>query len=553
MHNIIAWLRSHRLWLWASAIVVPVLLSLGLQYRSLTALESASAAAHRSTLRHYLSAVAAEAAHFYQANAERSLHLTTSDNGHPASRQPTFRQAEGARLFFIARMQHRAPAVLQFYRPTGEAAVAPPAPSVVHAVRTALAPWQYLHAQGVGLDHIILRADERDPEHRMILKPLTDDASRVTGVIGMLVDTASFQQQYLPKLMRDLLPQFCSEAARFNAIGAVLDAGGQLLHATDTLPDSEPEVSTPLRFLFTDWRIGIWNRYVTPEQWARYHFGINVTLSIFLAIALIAGVILALRTSARSVRLARMQTDFVSNISHELRTPLASIRAAAELLRLGRLRDGEKVREYGHYIETESLRLTRLINNILDFAKMEAQRKTYCAEPIDLEDVVIQALKTLSVRLEQDGFDVDVSGPDAPLPKILGDAEALTQVLLNVLDNAMKYAADSHTIHLRLGQQAGYNTIAVIDSGIGIPREEQARIFERFYRVSSGEVHNVKGSGLGLAIVRHIMAAHRGHITLESDIGRGCTLTLHLPPSDSAPEVGPDERFDASVHAQEAV
>ena len=553
MRKFIVWCQSRSLWLWAGVIIVSMLLSLGLQYRSLTALEFFTSAAHRGTLRKYLSAVATEAAHFYRANAERSLHLTTRDDGRPASRQPTFKQAEGAQLFFIARMQKSAPPALRFYRPTGEAFASAPAASVVHAVRTALAPWQYLHAQDLVLDPINLSADERDPAHRMILKPLTDNASRITGVIGMMIDTAFFQHQYLPNLMQDLLPQFCTETARQNAIVAVLDAPGRLLYASDALPDSEPEVSLPLQFLFTDWRIGIWNRYVTPEQWSRYHFAFNVALSISLTIALIAGVIFALRMAARSMRLARMQTDFVSNVSHELRTPLAAIRAAAELLRLGRLGEGEKVREYGRYIETESLRLTRLINNILDFAKMEAQQKIYRAEPLDLEDVVAQALQILAVRLEQGGYDVQVSGPEAPLPEIPGDVDAVTQALLNVLDNAMKYAADAPAIHIRLGQQSGYNTIAVSDSGMGIPRAEHARIFERFYRVSTGEVHNVKGSGLGLAIVRHIMEAHQGHITLESDTGQGCTLTLHFPVADSAPEISPDELFNAPVHERENV
>ncbi len=553
MRRFRAWLQPQRLWLWVGVITIPLLLSLGLQYRSLTALQFSSAAAHRSTLRHYLSAVATEVADFYRANADRSLHLAIGGDGRPAARQPTFTQAVGVKLFFIAHMQMSDLPVLRFYQPTGEVLVSAPTPETLLAVRSALAPWQYLHAQGVALGPNRLRADERDPAHRIILKPLINDASRVTDAIGMVVDTAYFQHQYLPNLMQKLLPQFCSDAARFNAILGVLDRADGLLYASDPLPDTGPEVSQPLNFLFTDWRIGIWNRYVTPKQWARYHFALNAALTLLLALTLIAGVVFALRMAARSVRLARMQSDFVSNVSHELRTPLASIRAAGELLRLGRLREGKKVREYGRYVEAESLRLTRLINNILDFAKMESRQKTYRAEPLDLEAIVGQALQILSVRLEQGGHEIQMYRPEATLPEILGDAEAVTQALINVIDNAIKYAANTALIQVRLGLQVGHVTISVTDSGMGIASAEHGRIFERFYRVETGDVHNVKGSGLGLAIVRHIMEAHGGYITLESDIGRGSTFTLHFPETHSTPEIDPCERLNAPAYEREVI
>ena len=549
-----SWCRQHQLGLYIGAVLLPMLLSLGWQYRSLSTLEGFSVAAHRWTLNTYLQAVADEVDTFYRTQAERALKLVEpqAPEREPAPLQPTFRQAQGVQLFFIALMPEGSAASLYFYRPNGEQLGASPAEATVHAVRVALAPWQYLSSQQTAVTASALSVNEDDPAHRIILKPLLKsihDASQIAGVIGMIVAPDFLQAYYLPKIMQDLLPTFCTEPAQQNAIVAAHDAQGHLLLSSHALPDTPPEAAIPLSFVFTDWRLGVWNRYVTPGQWARFHFAINVGLSIGLALALIAGMILALRLAARSMRLAHMQRDFVANVSHELRTPLAAMRASGELLRTGRVQESEKVREYGGYIEAESLRLTRLINNILDFAKMEAQDKMYDAMPVDIETLVTEVLRTLAVRLEQGGYTLDVIGPPEPLPPAQGDPDAMAQALLNVLDNAMKYAGETRRIRIQLDYADGYNTIAVTDHGIGIPRQEHTRIFERFYRVSRGAIHNVKGSGLGLAIVHHIVTAHRGRISLDSTPGSGTTLTLHFPAADAPSEFDAAGQIDQNVHS----
>ena len=548
-----AWCQNHRFWLYLAAVIVPVGLSLGLQYRSLSSLEFFSAAAHHGTLSRYLRAVADDVASFYRTNAERSLQVSweAGSTRRPAPMQPTFQQAEGVQLFFVAVMPSNLSPALSFYRPSGEVLTTSPPEKTVHAVQVALAPLHYLSTQQIALQQLTLSTNEQDPDHRMILKPLTDDVSQVAGVVGMILAPDFLQHQYLPNVIRELLPKFCREEAQKNAIIAAHDAGGRLLLSTDTLPDGDSEASMPLSFLFTDWQLGVWNRYVTPEQWSRLHFMINMGLSVLLTLLLITAVLLALRAAVRSMCLARMQTDFVSNVSHELRTPLASIRASGELLRLGRVKEGEQVREYGNYIETESLRLTRLINNILDFAKMESQQKTYCVTPVDIEGLVMETLRVLDARCEQEGFTIDVDRPPTPLPPAVVDADSIQQAVLNVLDNAMKYSGDARRIRIQLGQAAGYNTIAVTDYGIGIPRDEQERIFDRFYRVSTGLVHNVKGSGLGLAIVHHIVTANHGRITLESTSGEGTTLTIDLPVADVSEDHGLSEAVEAVAYERE--
>ncbi len=219
----------------------------------------------------------------------------------------------------------------------------------------------------------------------------------------------------------------------------------------------------------------------------------------------------------------------ISNVSHELRTPLASIRVFGEFLHLGRATAAEKVREYGEYIEAESRRLSRLVDNILDFSRIESGRKRYRLEVADLREIVRDTVKAFEVRLRQEGISVDVRGPDEPLPAVRADPDAIAQALANLLDNAVKYSCGAPDVAVELGQRNGSVTLAVRDRGPGISPEDQERIFEKFYRVSTGLVHDVKGSGLGLAIVKHVVEAHQGMVVVESKPGAGSTFTIELP------------------------
>jgi signal transduction histidine kinase len=268
---------------------------------------------------------------------------------------------------------------------------------------------------------------------------------------------------------------------------------------------------------------------MTSEQWARWNFNVSLSLSILMTAVLIGGMSFALRTASREMRLSQMKTDFVSNVSHELRTPLSSIRVFGEFLKLGRVTEQEKIREYGEYVETESRRLTQLINNILDFSKIESDRKIYHFECANLEELIAVTLKCYDVQLKQHDIGVLFHPSSAPLPPVLIDTDAIAQAFMNLLDNAVKYSGKGKEIEVRLGLKEAFATISVTDHGIGIPREEQGKIFEKFYRVSTGLVHDVKGSGLGLSLVKHIVKAHRGRVVVESEPNRGSTFTLYLP------------------------
>jgi signal transduction histidine kinase len=314
------------------------------------------------------------------------------------------------------------------------------------------------------------------------------------------------------------------------------DGKGNRLKLSESDQKVEPEAYQPLTFVFSNSSLTIRLKNLTVEQWARRNFTINLSLWILMTLFLIAAIALMLRTASREMKLTQMKADFVSNVSHELRTPLASIRVLAELLNLGRISQPDRVREYGAYIESEGRRLTQVINNILDFSRIESGRKLFQFESCDVKELVNGTLEAFTVHLKQNGFTLSYEAPQNSLPKVVLDPDAIALALTNLLDNAIKYSGDEKEINVRITQSDGFVAIAVADRGVGIAAEEHEKIFEKFYRVSTGLVHDVKGSGLGLSLVKHIVLAHHGKITVQSKPGEGSVFTIHLPVEDQKSE-----------------
>jgi two-component system phosphate regulon sensor histidine kinase PhoR len=230
----------------------------------------------------------------------------------------------------------------------------------------------------------------------------------------------------------------------------------------------------------------------------------------------------------RERRANELKSDFISNVSHELKTPLSIISMFGEMLANGRTKSSEQATEYAEIIWRESVRLGRLIDNVLDFAKIERGMGVYEFAEADVGEVVDRAIELVGRRLAgaQMTLDAEIE-PDLPHVKL--DANAFTLAVMNLIDNSIKYAADGKKIEVRLVRDGDRIVLRVRDWGPGIDPEEQAQIFERFYRARAVRLKPIRGSGIGLALVRHIARAHGGDVTVSSAPGSGSTFELWLP------------------------
>ncbi|HEX3128451.1 MAG TPA: HAMP domain-containing sensor histidine kinase [Thermoanaerobaculia bacterium] len=532
-------LRKHTLLVGFAAVLLPLVILLGLQYSWLVKLDHTSAKAKEATSDNYLEAVADKVETRYRSDAERILNLSpglfTQDRLDKAAMYFKKKGVSGAKRLFVASFVNGHDGHVYYFEPTCSSFQPPLWSPELQAVYVAVSPLATLARKGGTVpEPVQVLVDQRYPEYRMILNPITDDTSRLVGVAGMILDESYFRDELLPEAVNASLPKFYADDPSYDPVVAVWDDHGSMVFTTAEKPDlfnRRTDARKHFSFVFTDWKIALASRHATAGQVARSNFLVNLGLSAALAVALLGGLALTLRTASREMKLSQMKNDFVSNVSHELRTPLASIRVFGELLRLGRFDGTEKVREYGDYIETESRRLTQLINNLLDFASIESGRKSYRFECVDVREVVCETLKTFEVRLRQNGFRVTFDGDPAPLPPVRLDPGAIAQSLSNLLDNAVKYSYQTEDKEIRVGlrREGDSIVISVQDHGAGIPRDEQKKIFDRFHRVGTGLVHDVKGSGLGLSIVQHIVEAHHGHVTVESRVGEGSTFSIHLP------------------------
>jgi two-component system, OmpR family, phosphate regulon sensor histidine kinase PhoR len=246
------------------------------------------------------------------------------------------------------------------------------------------------------------------------------------------------------------------------------------------------------------------------------------------------GAVVAARDTTELTRVADMRRDFVANVSHELKTPLAAIRGYAETLRDGALDEPPTARRFTDRILSQCRRLQELLADLLILSRLEGDA-TLEREPVSLDAIARHAVELLTPAAREKGIEIELR--DEPVPPVPGDAGNLERLLLNLLDNAIKYNRPDGRITVRVGLYSGGSSggsggeamLEVSDTGIGIPPESIPRIFERFYRVDKGRAREEGGTGLGLAIVKHIAQAHGGQVDVESRVGRGSTFRLRLP------------------------
>jgi two-component system phosphate regulon sensor histidine kinase PhoR len=343
------------------------------------------------------------------------------------------------------------------------------------------------------------------------------DYSRQPFICGMIINTEEFVIQVLaPKIQSMVKESF---------IIHILN-GNKSIYSSESASSNQLSIKKNL-WLLPDLKLGIVYKGRTIQQLVRDRTMLNFGLIIIIEILFLIGTWYVFRSFKTELQLARMRSDFISNVSHEIRTPLALISLYIETILLGRHKP-EKTNEYHQIIYQETNRLTAIVNKILNFSKIEEKKYQYNFTQINLNELLEVVMERFDYHLKNSGFDVNIN-TDKKLPNTTGDREALIEVLINLIDNAIKYSTTEKKIEIETVYDKTNVFLTISDKGMGIPESQQKFIFDKFYRGTESEVHNIKGSGLGLAIVKHIVEGHKGSITLESSVGKGTTFKLSFP------------------------
>jgi signal transduction histidine kinase len=383
-------------------------------------------------------------------------------------------------------------------------------------------------------DEYVTQGDKTLYESIVLFIPRGSNPDR-PAMAGFLYDEDYLRNKFFPTVLQQVMPVTSQNDHMHPQLAMTVRKAKEEtpLAASICWDGGVPEVERNMSSVFPMLVLGIRPQGTTvadiSHQYTRIAFMALGGLSLLIGV----GMIFAYRNVSSELALAKLKSDFVSNVSHELRTPLALIRLYAETLELGRISTAGKQQQYYEIIRKESERLTSLINNILDFSRIEAGKKEYSFRETDVADLVRSTLESYRFEIEQNGFEFEQK-IDNNLPPLTVDREAIARSLLNLVNNAVKYSAGRKYLGVHLYRRDGNVNLEVEDHGIGIPPKEQLKIFEKFYRVGDPLVHNTKGSGLGLSLVRHIVLAHGGQVAVESAPGRGSKFIIILPVQNSA-------------------
>jgi two-component system phosphate regulon sensor histidine kinase PhoR len=330
----------------------------------------------------------------------------------------------------------------------------------------------------------------------------------------------------VPRVVHELFPSLYSDADQQSRVN-VVDADGRIVYGP---PLSRGGLTLGRQFETTlyKWRLNV--AMASAEELAvavARRRMLEMVLVALSGLVVIAGLIVILVAAARERKLSNLKSDFVANVSHELKTPLSLVRMFGELLQSGRVEDAEKRRQYLQIIVSESDRLAALIENVLDFAKVERGRASYSFADADLADVVARAVEACRARAERERVTLElVVRPQ--VPSVFMDEGAIEVAVINLVDNALKYAPDGRRVTVEVALRDGRAAISVTDDGHRIAPEDRKRIFERFVRGRGTLEKQVRGSGIGLALVKHIAEAHGGRAWVESADPRGNRFVFTL-------------------------
>lgn len=333
------------------------------------------------------------------------------------------------------------------------------------------------------------------------------------------------------RIMKDIMPQLYREPDRGNARMNVIDERGRIVFGP---PIKVGEFTIGKRFPTTlyNWQLqlAIPSAEELSQQAVRKRL-LELSMVVVAGIVAVAGLFILIRASIQERRLALTKSEFVANVSHELKTPLASIRMFGELLYLGKVKDEAKRKQYHQIIVGEAERLTALIENVLDFARVERGKAVYEFVEASVGDAVLRAIEIYRYRAESEAMKIEVN-VEPELPPALIDVRAIELAVMNLIDNALKYAKAGGEIGIDAYTFGDAVAVRVRDKGPGIPEVERKHVFERFFRGEEARLSHVRGSGIGLSLVDHIARSHGGSVDIESPAwpdGRGTAFILLIP------------------------
>lgn len=314
----------------------------------------------------------------------------------------------------------------------------------------------------------------------------------------------------------------------------LMDGNGNFMHQSGKMtvdPKERPRAVVSISNLLPHWQIGVFIDKKGFGSTRGFLYVSVILLGVFI-IAIVSGGVLLTRMTLQNMKDARQKTSFVSSVSHELKTPLTSIRMYAELLLSKRIKDANKIQTYLSVIVSESERLTRLINNVLAFGKLEQGKKTYHLTIFEMDRLLDQMIQSHSIRIENQGIEIILQIEEGNY-KVKTDRDAIEQVILNLVDNALKYADKGKFIKFVLEKDKSFILLKICDDGPGIPKAQQEMIFEKFHRVDNSLTTKQPGSGLGLSIARQILRDLEGDLFFEPMPGSGSCFTARIKHHES--------------------
>jgi len=331
-------------------------------------------------------------------------------------------------------------------------------------------------------------------------------------------------------LLTELFPRILTtvELGKDITVG-IINEKDSLLYFHDNHQVSGYLVAESFNKYFSSWKVALFERTgKSIEQLSGRERQLYLGLFLGILTVMLIGIIILARAMIHESEVSRIKSEFVSNVTHELKTPLSLIRMFGETLDSGIVTEEAKRREFYSIIRKESERLTHLIDNVLDFSKIDTGKKEYNFMEADLVTTIRHSLEAYRFHIRDSGFEIESKMPEEPVI-IPIDKDAISQAFLNLLSNAVKYSEDKKYICVEIRKEKQSVLISVKDHGVGIAKEELKRIFDKFYRVPNAMKKQARGSGLGLTLTKHIVEAHKGKIEVDSEPGRGSKFTIRLP------------------------